>query len=229
MRRGNINGVWQIVAHPKAEPLTVDEVMDHCRIPDADDKTTAREKVYLRSLIRASRELTEGLCGISIMPQQWKLVLDQFPDNYDQEICLPRSPVTGVDSFKYRDIDDKQQTLAATDYQLDSVALPARVRPAWNKYWPATSSNDLAAIEIAYSAGYTTAEAMARENVPEQLRLAMLLLIGHWYEHRETAILGSVPREIPLAYGTLINEHRVPNADWNRIEGGVFYGTWIQR
>lgn len=229
MRRGNINGVWQIVARPKAEPLTVDEVMDHCRVPDVDDKTTAREKVYLRSLIRASRELTEGLCGISIMPQQWKLTLDQFPDNPDQEICLPRGPVTGIDSFTYRDVNDQQQTLASNNYQLDGATMPARLRPAWSKYWPSTSSNDLAAIAITYSTGFTTSSEGAREKVPEQLRLAMLLLIGHWYEHRETAILGSVPREIPMAYGTLINEHRAPNADYNRIEGGIFYGTWIQR
>lgn len=229
MIRRTANGYWTIITRPKAEPLTVDEAMDHCRVTTLDDKETAREKVYFRSLIRAARELTEGLCGISIMPQQWKLVLDQFPDNRDQEICLPRSPVTGIDTLKYRDLNDQQQTLAADGYQLDGNALPARLRPAWNKYWPATSSNDLAAIEIAYSTGYTTATEMAREKVPEQLRMAMLLLIGHWYEHRETAILGSVPREIPLAYGTLINEHRVGNADWNRIEGGIFYGTWIQR
>jgi hypothetical protein len=45
--------------------------------------------------------------------------------------------------------------------------------------------------------------------VPSPLKTAMLMLIGHWYENRETMVLGQIPAEIQFGFADLVNRHRV--------------------
>ena len=44
---------------------------------------------------------------------------------------------------------------------------------------------------------------------PEPIRQAMLLLIGHWFEHREQAVVGESPEELPVAVQHLLAPHRI--------------------
>lgn len=43
--------------------------------------------------------------------------------------------------------------------------------------------------------------------LPQSLRHAMLLLIGHFYRNRESVAFGS-PTELPLGYSFLINQYK---------------------
>lgn len=40
------------------------------------------------------------------------------------------------------------------------------------------------------------------------LRLAALLLIGHWYVNREAVVTGTIATTLPLAYDSLIHPYR---------------------
>jgi len=40
------------------------------------------------------------------------------------------------------------------------------------------------------------------------LRLAALLLIGHWYTNREAVVTGTIATTLPLAYESLIHPYR---------------------
>lgn len=42
--------------------------------------------------------------------------------------------------------------------------------------------------------------------IPETYLLAMMLLIGHWYENREAVVTGTIATIIPLAYEQLLDE-----------------------
>ena len=54
-----------------------------------------------------------------------------------------------------------------------------------------------------------TAVAYIANDVPRKVILAMLLLIGHWYENRETTTVGAVSREIEFAVKSLLWQDRV--------------------
>ncbi|ORM66145.1 head-tail connector protein [Pantoea rwandensis] len=43
----------------------------------------------------------------------------------------------------------------------------------------------------------------------DDVRTAMLLLIGHWYANREAVNIGNITSEIPLAVDALLQPHRI--------------------
>jgi uncharacterized phiE125 gp8 family phage protein len=56
---------------------------------------------------------------------------------------------------------------------------------------------------VTYKAGWTTAAL-----VPQTIRQAMLLLIGHWYENREEALTGTISRSIEFGVKALLGVER---------------------
>ena len=59
-------------------------------------------------------------------------------------------------------------------------------------------------IEIAFTAGY--GEAVA--DVPAPIRQAVLLLVAHWYEHREPIEIGAAHTRIPHMVSELLQPYR---------------------
>lgn len=45
--------------------------------------------------------------------------------------------------------------------------------------------------------------------VPEPIRQALVILMGHWFEHREQVVFGTSPSEVPMAAKSLLAPHRV--------------------
>ena len=66
---------------------------------------------------------------------KWHVTRDRFPS------CswfLRPWPLLNVDQVVYYDADGDATTLATTDYEVDTVAQPGRVVPAYGLGWPAT-------------------------------------------------------------------------------------------
>jgi uncharacterized phiE125 gp8 family phage protein len=59
-------------------------------------------------------------------------------------------------------------------------------------------------IEIDLTAGYGAAP----EDVPGPIRQALLLLVAHWYEHRDPIEIGSQAAAIPADVSQLLNPFR---------------------
>lgn len=181
----------RIVA-PSVEPVTLAEAKLHCRVDIDDDDT------LISSLITAAREWCEAHTLRAFVRQTWKLTLDRFPGPLgypypewssfgDEPIELPQPPLFAVSSVQYVDTAGTLQSL--TDYRLDSENEPARITPAYGETWPATRAQ-MNAVTIVYEAGYPEGQGSPSDqtvNVPQSVKQAMLLLIGHWYEHRESA------------------------------------------
>lgn len=55
--------------------------------------------------------------------------------------------------------------------------------------------------------GYDTDE--NRLLLDDDIRAAMLLLIGHWYSNREAVIIGQAPSSVPLAVEALLQPHKI--------------------
>lgn len=162
----------KVITPPASEPVTLAEAKLHVRQDlDTDD-------ALITGLIAVARETVEGSSWYALLTQTWELVLDRWP--YGIAIELPRPPLQSVTSVKYTDSSGTETTWDPANYIADTDSVPGRVVLAYNVSWPLTALRPAGAIRIRYVAGWTSAA-----NVPQTLKQAMLLLIGHWYENRE--------------------------------------------
>ncbi len=193
---------WGLVqtGTPTVEPVSVDQARTWLRIDgNGEDET-------IGMLIRAARRFIERRTNRALISSTWTLTLDRFPayclgDPIAQlapTIQLPRGPVTAVNAVKYVDTAGVLQTMAAgTDYLVDLTREPVRIAPAWGKSWPFARLQP-AAISVDFTAGYANAA-----DVPEDLTLALRLLVGHWDQHRESVTVGVISSTLQMAFDEL--------------------------
>lgn len=157
------------------------------------------EDTLLAGLIQAAREYVETYQNRALCTQTWELVLDAWPAGY---IEIPLPPLQSITSIKYKDSEGKENTWAATNYIVDTDSYLGRVL-ADGCSWPSDALYPAGAIRVKFVAGYGLAAA-----VPATIKAAMLLLIGHWYEHREATDAVNLS-EIPFAVKSLLDMNRV--------------------
>jgi uncharacterized phiE125 gp8 family phage protein len=192
----------KILARGTAEPVTLAEAKLHLRVDLSDDDA------LITAMISAARDMVERYTSRTLIYTAYRLTMDNWP--YDIE--LPRSPaveaaanlITGIayitPRIRYYDDDGNQQTMtyAANDFEilLDNNP-PLLVLPP-SGIWPITYPLQRGAIEIDWIAGYGSAST----GIPQLLRLAIMMLVAHWYEHREA--VGSFGSEVPLAVDSVL-------------------------
>lgn len=145
------------------------------------------------------------------MRRTWRYNFDTYVGS---PIELPRGPVTAVTTgdgyayamprVRYYDANGTQQTLTvSTDYELDLGSNPARLQLPPMKYWPLTQPGKSNAVEVDFVVGYGTTPA----DCPALMRQAILMLVAHWYEHREA--VGSFGSEVPLAVDSILRIYQM--------------------
>ncbi|MBL8564744.1 MAG: phage head-tail connector protein [Hyphomicrobiaceae bacterium] len=179
---------------PLGEPLTLDQVKLHLRLDGAGEDT------LLASLILTSRLHIEAALGLALISQGWRLVLDAWPA--DGALALPISPVQGIEEIRVRDRDGNSAVVSADDYELAAAGRPQRlVRRGAG--WP-PPGRPVAGIEIDLVAGFGT----TAEDVPAPIRQALMLLVAHWYEHRDPFEIGAPQTHVPGAVSRLLGPYR---------------------
>lgn len=181
-----------LVTAPASEPITLAEAKAHCRVDITDDDT------LISALIVTAREYCEGYLHRKLITQAWDWTMEGFPSCFQ----FPFLPVSAITSVKYYDTANVQQTLSSSYYQVDLYSTPARVHLAYGYAWPSSYERSDAVV-VRFSAGYANAAA-----VPQAIKQAMLLLIGHWYRSREAA--GTRVEEIPMGVQALLFPLRLP-------------------
>jgi uncharacterized phiE125 gp8 family phage protein len=196
---------------PEVEPVSTAEAKLHCRVD-----STADDAIFA-ALITAARLWCEEEAKRSFVTQSWNLVLPDFP-RYTGEspatwsgglargwngIPLPRPPVQAA-SVRVKYLDPSGASTDFTDFVVAAYE-PAVVCPSPGKVWPVTQYQRTDAVSVSYDAGYGDAAA----DVPEPIKQAMKLMIGHWYENREAATLGVVSAPLAMAVDALLAPYRV--------------------
>lgn len=188
-----------LVTVPATEPISLTEVKAQSRIDISDDDT------YLGRLITAARQYAEGITRRAFVAQTWDYTLAAFPDG---AIELPLQPVTSVTSVSY--VNSAGATVTFTygtspdtpKYDVLTDGPRTRIIPKYNLDWPETRDHGNA-VTVRFVAGYST--------MPEDLKQALLLLVGHWYEHREDAVVnvGTSIASIPHGVETLLSGYQM--------------------
>ncbi|APW63534.1 head-tail connector protein [Paludisphaera borealis] len=154
-----------ITTGPTAHPLTLEEARAQLNSPQG-----LPDDVYVESLIAtAHRYIAKGF-NLTPMTTQYRLVTGRFVKD------LPHPPVQSIQSIQYYDSTETLITLEAGDYSFYPGSSKIHYRSDLCLYASARTDR----VIINYTAGYASAEL-----VPDSIKHAMRLLIGHWYEQRQ--------------------------------------------
>ena len=187
--------VTRLMTPSVLHPFTLSEAKDHLRATDSEDDG------YIQMLIFAVADATENFTRRALFTQTRCLYLDYFPGC---EVEIPRYPLQSVTTVKYRDTGGTLTTMSASEYSVDTVGMPARIRPALGTSWPTTSPEVMNSVEITYVCGYQYVG-----ELPPALRQAMLYLLAHFYDVRESVSMGSTPAIIPFTMEHLFAPFKV--------------------
>ncbi len=194
----------EIITAPTAEPISLVEAKAQLRVDGIDEDT------FISSIIKAAREYCEDFQGRAYVSRVYDLWLDGWPCK--DYIRILRPPLQTLTSIKYYGTDDTEYTMAATDYFVDAKSEPARVVLAYNKSWPSLTLRPANGVVVRFTAGYPATTAVPPDpagNVPQKMKQAMLMLIGHWFENREAVLTGSIPKELEFTTKVLLWQDRV--------------------
>lgn len=183
-----------LVTAPVGEPVSLAEAKKQVEIAPS---FPAHDE-HLKRLITAARLYAEKYTNRQFVTATYDYTFDWFPYrsvnneirrtiNYAtgsryygiEPIFLPLNPVQSVTSLKYYDPTDTQQTWDSSNYLVSTSRTPAQIRPALNKWWPQISGRP-DGVTIRFVAGYGDTT-----GCPEDLKAAMLLMIGHWFANRQ--------------------------------------------
>ena len=183
---------------PTEEPISVAEAKDQMRV------TQSSEDAYIGLLIQKARDKYENDIQFQLVTASRKTTLDKFPN-----VIVLAFPPLQADNLiiTYVDEDGADQTLASTEYQLDTKRIPGEVVEAFDKTWPATR-DQRGAVTVAYNCGYGDASA-----VPFIDKHAVALLVAHWFANRESPISGATITGVPTSYDDIVNQRRLDRWD----------------
>ena len=185
---------YQIDTYPSTQVVTTAECKTHLRIDHSEDDT------YIASLERAAVATAEGITNRFFI----ETTLIQYGDTWDDISCLFRSPGSGMTNIKYM-VGGSLTLLSSSVYLFDKSVEPPELSLQEGQSWPTDNDDEKQTIKVTYKVGYGTTAA----TVPEGIKQAILIMVGDWYENRQSVIVGRVVNQIPKTAEYLLNQYRV--------------------
>lgn len=184
-----------LIEAPATTPISLAEVKEQLRVESSDD-----DAVLFR-LIATAVAYTDvmGALGQAMITQKWGQWVEASPP---QTVRLYLGPLVAVTAVKYYDTAGVLQTDTLSNYQITGTQFDTIIGPKEGFNWPVTQDRS-DAIRIEYTIGYGTSPS----DVPQALRHALMLLVGHWYDNREGSIAENLST-IPFGFDALIGMYR---------------------
>ena len=155
--------------------ISIADMKTHLRVDDTDSDE------YIGDLIDAVTAQCELLSGEKFLTATCTDYLDSWPRTIE-----PRwAPLSSVDSITYVDCDGDTQTLADTEYRVDTHSKVGRVTEAYDCDWPDIRAVTNA-IAVTYVAGYGTSGSDVPGNYQTAIRLWVADLFGRRGEVTQT-------------------------------------------
>ena len=172
----------ELITQPASLPIDLSKIKSFMRIIGDEDDATITQ-MLLASINRAEMLTNRQLGGIAT----FSLYLDKMPSC--SKIKLPKSPLVEIVSVKYRDEDENEQTLDASEYWVDEKSTPAELTFVNPEKATSPKPN---AVTILFRAGY--------ETIPAEVVHWLCIMTGTMYEHRERFVVGASIAEFSNDY-----------------------------
>lgn len=180
-------------------PVSVSRAKDRLRID-----VTANDADLL-AIIKAATLAVEHETGRMLAPSAWEYRTDCW------DISIPLAPVRTITSITYLDTDHAEQTINPVNYYWHETESGAEVHFIDTYSFPTLSNRD-EAITVSFESGYDDTGSGTGGDptlvLPPTLELAVLFLVGHWYERREMTGKEE-PFRIPNTFEFLASQLRV--------------------
>ena len=179
---------------PTSTVISLSEAKAFLRIDsDYDDDNT-----YITSLINVATQVVEEFTRRRLMTQTYNIFYDEFPPYIDLQV----GDVASVTHIKYYDADNTLQTLAASNYDVDTKVRPGRIYQSENGDFPNTYERPNA-VEVEFIVGATASD------VPAPIVQAIYIIVGRYYENRQDVVMGTQVNELPLMVDHLLTPYRL--------------------
>ena len=180
-----MNNYYTIKGDEPNCPITEADLVNYLRLdgsPGCQELSifmNAATRVAISYLQRAllTQRYTYQIDGIPYIGTKLRSALSGSEITYLDEVNLPFAGLIDLVSVEVIDQDGVATTVDPDSYIVDTVAVPSRIKFV---QWGAIPMDDSDKLKIVYDAGYgeDTTE------VPEGIRLGLLMLAGYMYEHR---------------------------------------------
>ncbi len=212
-------GLTEINGSPAPQPvLSLQEARKHLRVDiDAED-------ALIEALVLAATRHAEQYTSRVLVARSFRLSMDGFPPSYGsafaprwgnpqnpnhfpEAIYLPLAPLASVEQIQYASTQlggsPAEPVLQTVEGQLDLSSLPPRIVPLYGQSWPSTACVPQA-VQVTFTAGYGEPN-----DVPEDIKAAVKLVLGSLFEHREDNVVGTITAELPLGAKALLAPYRL--------------------
>jgi uncharacterized phiE125 gp8 family phage protein len=169
-------GTLEVVTAPSIQLVTTAEVKAQAKIEISEDD--ALLDAYIERATEYLGNEVDG--GMQFRQTQFDLPVSEW---WDAPLKLPRPPFYGLNSLKYYDTAGTQQTL-----NLANVIVRRPWRQPGTIEWapritlPSVDPDREFPITVRFEAGWGAAN-----EVPAQVKQAVVLLVAQWYRDREAA------------------------------------------
>jgi uncharacterized phiE125 gp8 family phage protein len=180
------------------EPVDSTEVKKHIAI----DSSETTFDTQINDYIKAATAYIEAATGRQICTATYDLIVDRFPAGR-AAINIPKGQLQSITHIKYIDTDGVQTTLSSSKYKVSDSREPGIIQPAFDEVWP-VSRREIDSVEIRFVCGYGDSTV-----TPEGIKQAALLLVGHYFEHREAVAFNTVASVVPLALVSLLASYKI--------------------
>jgi len=195
---------WPIdIAPAGAVPVSLEEAKLHLRVDHSS------EDALIEALIGAAIDHAERFTGLTITPRVREVAYDAFPEA-DEGLDLGTWPVHDAQiSFTADGAEDvvSSSSEAVLEVELDTYVRPAVITAT---SWP-TADARASAVRVSFTAGFQSASDSTDEPdllpLPDGIRAAILLMVGHLYASREATSERMV--EVPFGIDALLRPHRL--------------------
>lgn len=180
-----------LLAGPAAEPIALAQAKAFLKVDDE------AEDALIETLIASARMHVEGITGKALIEQSWRLVLEAFPAS--GVVRLPVSPLLEVTAITVtsEDAESEELSLEGLTGQGDQLVVPKTILSR-------AFSPQRGGIEIDYKAGFGS----DADDVPADIKQAMLGLIAHWYEFRDAVITAGTWAIVPNGFDALVSRYK---------------------
>lgn len=193
---------YKQISTPTGLVITIEEAFKHLVL---DITADADQVDFVTSLIKAATEYCEAYQRRCYLLTEWEAYLDKWPLF---AILIEKTPVISISKIEYKDLNGVWQTLSEANYSVNLIKQPARV--IFKNTLPIIDPEEFNNIRITFKSGYVNSlGAQDISLIPENVKSAIKLIIGHLYEHREQVTSGSSLTNMDFGVDTLLDINRI--------------------